>query len=117
MLGGGTVDYLLVRRVPEVWCAVVEERSYADKDMGLGPPTVPILGNEHQIPAADGHFLYVTVVFIFFSFLFSSSLANLEAQGLEAEDCKNQINAMVSKIWRYFQPKAIHKYHARHFRP
>ncbi|CAF9929816.1 MAG: hypothetical protein HETSPECPRED_007462 [Heterodermia speciosa] len=22
-----------------------------------GPPTVPILGNEHQIPAADGHFL------------------------------------------------------------
>lgn len=23
----------------------------------IGPPTVPILGNEHQNPAADGHFL------------------------------------------------------------
>lgn len=34
--------------------------------MRLGPPTVPILGNEHQIPAADGHFLYV-VTSLFFS--------------------------------------------------
>lgn len=23
-----------------------------------GPPTVPLLGNEHQIPKSDGHFLY-----------------------------------------------------------
>ena len=23
-----------------------------------GPPTVPLLGNEYQIPKADGHFLY-----------------------------------------------------------
>ena len=41
---------------------------YVDDCMCLGPPTVPILGNEHQIPAADGHFLYVSILF---SFLFS----------------------------------------------
>ena len=38
-----------------------------------GPPTVPILGNEHQIPAADGHFLWVVrfslSVSLFFFFL------------------------------------------------
>ena len=57
--------------------------------MRLGPPTVPILGNEHQIPAADGHFLYV-VVSPFSRFSFSVSIPfllfpSLEAQGLEAE--------------------------------
>ena len=34
--------------------------------MSLGPPTVPILGNEHQIPAADGHFLWVVAAAFFF---------------------------------------------------
>ena len=29
----------------------------ADLRTNLGPRTVPVLGNEHQIPAADGHFL------------------------------------------------------------
>lgn len=26
--------------------------------LGEGPPTVPLLGNEHQIPKSDGHFVY-----------------------------------------------------------
>lgn len=30
--------------------------------LGKGPPTVPLLGNEHQIPKADGHFVYALSV-------------------------------------------------------
>ena len=42
--------------------------------MGLGPPTVPVLGNEHQIPAADGHFLWVVAAAFFFLLLFFGKL-------------------------------------------
>ena len=51
-------------------CGVQGPLLYADIEMSSGPPTVPILGNEHQIPAADGHFLYVVTFAFFFSFFF-----------------------------------------------
>lgn len=31
--------------------------------LGEGPPTVPLLGNEHQIPKSDGHFVYALTFF------------------------------------------------------
>lgn len=31
--------------------------------LGKGPPTVPLLGNEHQIPKSDGHFVYALSLF------------------------------------------------------
>lgn len=31
--------------------------------LGKGPPTVPLLGNEHQIPRSDGHFMYALSLF------------------------------------------------------
>ncbi len=43
------------------------DSNLALRDVGLtpdkGPPTVPLLGNEHQIPKSDGHFVYAWSLF------------------------------------------------------
>ena len=62
-----------------------------------GPPTVPLLGNEHQIPKSDGHFVYASNVF---------SGSPCEANGIDQHD------QMVQGIWRYLFPETVSEYHA-----
>ena len=59
--------------------------------LGEGPPTVPLLGNEYQIPKSDGHFVYALKLF----------LDPCEANGIDQHD------GMVQEIWRYLFPETV----------
>lgn len=46
------------RKLPPGMHSLSMNRGLSDAQLRKkGPRTVPVLGNEHQIPAADGHFL------------------------------------------------------------
>lgn len=58
-----------------------------------GPPTMPLLGNEYQIPKSDGHFLYA---------LKKKNLdLHAKANGIDQHD------EMVQEIWRHFFPEKV----------